>query len=285
MSVDIEHLKTWIGTSETSKDRLHSVKLAGLAATLDHDELDFLTGDLVPPAWHWIFFNPIARASGIGPDGHPNRGEFLPPVELPRRMWAGGRIVWKEHLLVDDPVTRTSVVADIRHKSGESGDLVFVVVRHQIAGKRGGIVEEEQDIVYRSSSNKYAPKMPAKKAPSGAFWSRTINPDPLLLFRYSALTFNGHRIHYDYPYVTQKEGYPGLIVHGPLIATLLLDLCRRECRDQEIRRFEYRAISPLFAPLPFTVNGRLEESGRTANLWASNAHDRLAMKAEVEFAN
>jgi 3-methylfumaryl-CoA hydratase len=285
MTIDIEYLKTWIGKSETSKDRLHSDKLAGLAATLDQDELDLLAGDLVPPAWHWIFFNPIVRASGIGSDGHPSRGEFLPPVDLPRRMWAGGRIFWKENLLVDDPVTRNSVVADVRHKSGKSGDLVFVMVRHQITGKRGGFVEEEQDIVYRSAPNKHDPQPPAKEAPSDALWSRTINPDPLLLFRYSALTFNGHRIHYDYPYVTKEEGYPGLIVHGPLIATLLLDLCRRECRDQEIKRFEYRAMSPLFAPLPFTVNGRFGESGRTANLWASNANDRLAMKAEVEFAN
>ncbi len=283
MTIDIEHLRTWIGKSETKTDTLHPGPLAGLAATLDRDELEPQAGERVPPAGHWIYFNPQAKASDIGPDGHPKRGDFLPPVDLPRRMWAGGRMRWPGELKVADVVTRTSTIMDVSHKSGKSGELVFVLVSHEIAAADGVCVEEEHDIVYRAAADPGAPPPPARPAPADAVWSRTIDPDPVLLFRYSALTFNGHRIHYDLPYVTEVEGYPGLIVHGPLIATSLMDLCRRERPDRRLVRFDYRALSPLFDIAPFTVNGRPHGDGRTATLWAANADGGLAMQAEAEF--
>ena len=284
MTLDVDHLRTWIGKSETVTDTITPYPLAALAATLDRDELDPAPGDPVPPAWHWIYFNNRAKASDIGPDGHPKRGGFLPPVDLPRRMWAGGRLSWPGTLKAGDDVTRTSTIADVTHKSGTSGDLVFVLVKHDISGPDGVCVSEEHDIVYRGAADPKAPPPAAKPAPTDAVWSRCIEPDPVLLFRYSALTFNGHRIHYDRSYVTEVEGYPGLIVHGPLIATLLMDLCRRQRPDAALETFSYRAMSPLFDIAPFTVNGRPSADGKTATVWAANADGGLAMQAEAVFA-
>ena len=283
MGIDIDHLRTWIGKTETLTDTITPAPLAGLAATLDRDALDPKPGDPVPPAWHWIYFNPKPKASEIGPDGHARRGGFLPPVELPRRMWAGGRLAWPGTLRVGDAVSRTSTIRDVSHKQGKSGDLVFVLVEHVISGPDGVAVTEEHDIVYRDAPDPSAPPPPAKPAPADAQWARRIEPDPVLLFRYSALTFNGHRIHYDLKYVTEAEGYPGLIVHGPLIATLLMDLCRRERADARLVRFSYRALSPLFDTASFTVNGRPGDDGATAAVWAANAEGGLAMQADAVF--
>ena len=284
MSVDIDHLNSWIGKTETASDLLSASQLAGLAATLDVDGPAPEPGDPVPPAAHWIFFNSRTKASELGYDGHAKLGGFLPPVELPRRMWAGGRISWPGTLRVGDVITRTSTIADVTHKFGKSGELVFVVVRHEIANDAGVCVSEEHDIVYRSAddSNVAPPaKLVARPAPDDAVWSRIIDPDPVMLFRYSALTFNGHRIHYDLKFVTE-EGYPGLIVHGPLIATLLMDLCQRKRPDAALANFSYRAMGPLFDTAQFTVNGRPGADG-TASLWAANAEGSLAMQADAVF--
>jgi 3-methylfumaryl-CoA hydratase len=226
-----------------------------------------------------LYFLPLARQSEIGPDGHPKRGGFLPPVPLPRRMWAGGRFTFHQPLLVDEPISRTSTVADVTAKTGRSGTLCFVLVRHEIAGASGLALTEEHDIVYRDMPAPGEAPPPPRPAPEGAVWQRDIMPDDVMLFRYSALTFNGHRIHYDRRYVTEEEGYPGLIVHGPLIATLLLDLLRRNT-DSPVRSFRFRAVGPLFDIAPFAVCGRPEEEGRV-KLWARNSAGALAMEAEA----
>ena len=200
-------------------------------------------------------------------------------------MWAGGRIVWLQPLWVNDTVTRISTVTDVSLKSGKSGDLVFVLVKHQYSTDRGICIEEEQDIVYREGHNSKDPTINARPAPIKPEWTRNINPDPVLLFRYSALTFNSHRIHYDFPYVTEEEGYPGLIVHGPLIATLLMDLCSREHTDRLLKRFSYKAISPLFHTQSFSVNGLPTNNGKGAKLWAANFNGGIAMQAEAEFSD
>jgi 3-methylfumaryl-CoA hydratase len=181
----------------------------------------------LPELWHWLYFLPHARQSEIGPDGHPKRGGFLPPVPLPRRMWAGGRLEWIKPLVVGDAIERTSTIQSVTHKSGRTGDLIFVLVRHEISNAAGIALTEEHDIVYRDAPAPDDKPVTPTAAPSDATWTKTIHPDDVLLFRYSALTFNGHRIHYDRRYVTEVEGYPGLIVHGPLIATLLVDLVRQ----------------------------------------------------------
>ncbi len=277
-TLDIDHLRGWIGRQEVLHDTITAFPVAALAATLDRDDAEPLAGDALPPLWHWLYFLPRARQSQLGPDGHPARGGFLPPVKLPRRMWAGGRLEFPGTLRVGDAVTRTSTVADVSRKEGRTGPLVFVLVRHEIAGPEGVAVTEEHDIVYRGLPGPGEPTPAPRLAPEATAWRRDIVPDEVLLFRYSALTFNGHRIHYDRRYVTQQEGYPGLIVHGPLLATLLVDLLRRNT-DRRLAGFRFRAASPVFDTAPFAVCGRPE--GGRVTLWARKADGTLAMDAEA----
>ena len=279
-------LKDWIGRSETAEDVITPTPYAALSATLDRPAERPAPGTDLPPLWHWLYFLPIARRSEIGPDGHPARGGFLPPVALPRRMWAGSQLAFHAPLRVGDAVSRTSTIADVTEKSGRSGALVFVKVRHEIrrAGAAAPALTEFHDIVYRPAPNPGDAPPPPPPAPAGAAWERRWVPDDVLLFRYSALTFNGHRIHYDRRYVTETEGYPGLIVHGPLIATLLLDLLRHERPAARVAEYRFRAVSPLFDIAPFFVCGAPEADGRTVRLWARNEQGGLAMDATAVLA-
>jgi 3-methylfumaryl-CoA hydratase len=238
---------------------------------------------VLPPLWHWLYFLPSERQSEIGADGHPKRGGFLPPVALPRRMWAGGRLQFLAPLHIGDAVRRTSRIADISSKQGRSGPLVFVRVRHEIACGDTLALTEEHDIVYREAPQAGAVAEAPPQAPTGEQFGRSITPDPVLLFRYSALTFNGHRIHYDRSYVTEVEGYPGLIVHGPLIATLLVDLLRRERPEARLSSFAFRAMGPLFDTAPFSVCGRFDDA-KHATLWARGPQGQLAMQASATLA-
>lgn len=272
---------TWVGRSERSVDRITASPIARLAATLDRDERPPRDGDPLPPLWHWLYFLPHHRESEIGADGHPRRGEFLPPIPLPRRMWAGGRLTFKAPLHVGEAVVRESQIVDIARKEGRSGPLAFVVVRHTISGEHGVAIVEEHDIVYRGEARAGEPTTAAAQAPVDAAWSREIHPDPVLLFRYSALTFNSHRIHYDRRYVTQTEHYPGLVVHGPLIATLLVDLLRHAMPHARLGAFSFRATSPLFDGEPFLVRGHPAHDGAGAHLWAATTSGLLAMDATV----
>lgn len=281
MSMEIDHLRGWIGRSETLEDVVTPVPVRALAATLDRDEPAPRAGDVLPKLWHWLYFLPIARASQLGPDGHPKRGGFLPPVTLPRRMWAGGRYVFTGDLHIGEAIRRTSTIQDVTQKTGRSGTMIFVRVGHEIVGAEGGRIAEEHDIVYRSAPAPDEAPPPPRAAPSDGVWARSIIPDDVLLFRYSALTFNGHRIHYDRRYVTGEEGYPGLIVHGPLIATLLMELYR-DHDPRRIARFAFRAVSPTFDIAPFSVHGT--PSGTGARLWAQGPTGDLRMEASLEVA-
>jgi len=280
----LAHLQSWQGRSETLDDVATAAPVRGLSATLDRDDPPPRTGDALPPLAHWLYFLPQARQSEIGPDGHPRRGGFLPPVPLPRRMWAGGRLQWLEPLRVGDSLRRVSRIESVTHKSGRTGDLVFVLVRHELHTERGLALTEEHDIVYRPLAKASDPQPAPKRAEPDAPWQREIVPDDVLLFRYSALTFNGHRIHYDRKYVTEVEGYPGLIVHGPLIATLLVDLVRRQRPDARITRFDFKAVRPTFDLHPFRVNGRPSADGKTVALWANDHEGWLTMQAQAEIA-
>jgi 3-methylfumaryl-CoA hydratase len=282
MTVDIEHLRTWIDRTETVADTVTPAPLRGLTATLDRVDAPQDVGDAVPPCWHWLYFLPMARQSEIGPDGHPKRGGFQPPVPLPRRMWAGRRIRFDTPLRVGQKITRTSRIKDVRLKEGRAGPLVFVVVKHEIRADGAPAIDEEHDIVYRDNPQPDEPAPAGVPAPDDAQWTRRIVPDDVLLFRYSALTFNGHRIHYDRKYVTEVEGYPGLIVHGPLIATLLLDLLRRELPEEQVRSFAFKAMKPIFDIAPFTVSGKRE--GQHVKLWARTPEGHLAMDAGATLA-
>ena len=277
--MDIDTLKSWINKSEQHHDVIAHQKVAALAATLNCATP--LESASLPPLWHWMYFWAIAPHAELGEDGHPKRGGFLPPVPLPRRMWAGGRLTFQSALPIGCNATRTSRILGVDVKTGKSGTLAFVTVEHEIASENIVHIVEEHDIVYRDlpAAGAVAPTPPA--APADALWNKRITPDAVLLFRYSALTFNGHRIHYDRSYVTEVEGYPGLIVHGPLIATLLLGLLSEKMPTAQVVSFSFRAVSPLFDIEPFTVCGQPSEDGLSVKLWAKNSRGALAMQAEA----
>ena len=274
-----QDLMRWLGRTEVRRDVIRASQLAGFNATLDRDELFPSDRDPVPPGFHWTLFAPIARHSELGPDGHPRRGGFLPPVKLPRRMWAGSIVRFGVPMRVGDAVEQSSIIDRIEEKQGKAGPLCFLTVRRNVLCPRGVAIEEEQQIVYREPQTRAAfggPVRPADASP----WHRTILPDDVLLFRYSALTFNGHRIHYDYRYVTEQEGYPGLVVHGPLIATLLLDLLRRRLPDKEPASFSFRALRPTYDVSPFTLEGEPDdEDPRRVRLWSTDNNGEVAIEA------
>lgn len=276
--MDIAHLQSWIGKSETRHECIAPVPSNALAATLDRDDPPYEEGTALPPLWHWLHFLPIFKLSDAGYDGHQALGDFLPPVPLPRRMWAGSRFVFHALLHIGETLQKTSTVQSVTHKTGRSGDLVFVTVKHLIScGDRIGI-DEEHDIVYRDAATPGSVPPPPPMAPHRDDFSRKIDPGPVLLFRYSALTFNGHRIHYDHPFCTGTEGYDGLVVHGPLLATLLLDLLRRQYPDRAVARFDFRAISTVTADHPFSVHGAQSPEGGF-RLWVRRHDGALAMEA------
>ncbi|UCF76604.1 MAG: MaoC family dehydratase N-terminal domain-containing protein [Betaproteobacteria bacterium] len=274
-------LKDWIGHQRSATDVVTAWPLAALAATLDRRDPEPRAGDAVPPGWHWLYFLETSPASELGADGHPRRGDFLPPVDLPRRMWAGGRIEFAGPLKVGDTARRDSEIVSVESKHGRSGNLVFVTVRHTITAAGTDVVIEEHDIVYRDAPQPGEPPPALKPAPAEAAWHREVIADPVMLFRFSALIFNAHRIHYDIDFC-HEEGYPGLIVHGPLQTILLLDLCRRH-ESRPVRRLEYRAVHPLLHYERFTVNGALTPDGSQAAIWSANASGGYTMSATAYF--
>ncbi len=282
MTLTTQEFDEWKGREETARSHTTVAPIKALLATLDHDAGTPRSGDALPPLGHWLFFWPAVSQSGLGEDGHPARGGFLPPVPLPRRMWAAGRVRFHRDLPLGVDVVRHSSIRDIAVKSGRMGELVFVTVDHEIRAEsdQAIAIEEEQTIVYREAP---APggQTPGKVAPADAAFERGLIPDPVMLFRYSALTFNSHRIHYDKPYVTGVEGYPGLIVHGPLTATLLIDLFCREHPGTEIAEFSFRAMSPAFADRRLTLAGKPADESGTFSLWAKNDDGHQIMQADL----
>ena len=275
----MDDYSAWVGRSETRHDIATAAPLVGLAALLDHDAAPPAT---VPPLGHWLYFLPDTRQSAIGEDGHPRRddGGLLPPVPLPRRMWAGGRVEFLTPIAVGAALTRVTTIAAIRPKRGASGDLLFVTLRHDITADGIPAIREEQDLVYRAAATaSAAPSAPPPVEIEPADAVRRLTADPVLLFRYSALTFNAHRIHYDRDYARDVEGYAGLVVHGPLIATLLIDHAQRELPGLAPRHFSFRAEAPLIDGAPFDLC--LARAGDGARLWARDASGRTTMRAEV----
>jgi len=282
MSIDINHLRTWVGKKETHDDVATAFPVAALAATLDRKDPRLKIGDAIPQSGHWLYFLETAPNAELGHDGHPKRGGFLPPVSLPRRMWAGGRIDFRAPVRVGDTIRRESEILSVAAKSGSSGNLVFVTVRHTVTTAGSVAIVEEHDIVYRDAAQKGAASPAGKPAPQQSAWRREVETNEAVLFRYSALIFNAHRIHYDIDYCRDVEGYPGLIVHGPLQTTLLLDLCRRN-EQRPVRRLDYRATHPIFHQEKFSVNGQPSADGQSAELWTANAAGSYAMRGTATF--
>lgn len=268
--MDEARYSEWIGRSETRTDIIAPAPLRGLAALFDEAPGAWEEGE-IPPLAHWLFFLPNARQSELGEDGHPQRGGFLPPITLPRRMWAGGRLEFHAPLVVGDAIERVSTITGIRSKAGAAGELTFVTILHEIRARGVLAIREEQDVVYRGASSGVAlGPVEAKEATS----TEEKHPDETSLFRFSALTFNAHRIHYDRPYATSVEGYPDLVVQGPLIASWLLHHWVK--RGARARTFSFRGVAPLFVNAPATVCANAE-----GDVWCRDGSGRTVMSGKV----
>lgn len=269
----------WIGREEERLAVIAPEAVEAMAATLDLGGAS-AAGAPLPPGWQWLFFNPVARRSELGDDGHPRRGGFLPPIELPRRMWAGSRVRYLADLMVGAQALRRSRILKVENKTGRRGQLWFVTVLHTTSSGGADCIVEEQDIVYREAGAPGAAEAAAPKRHDAVpRWTRDVRPDTTLLFRYSALTFNGHRIHYDQEYARKVEGYPDLVVHGPLTATLLQRFALDQHPGRRLAAFEFRGVSPLFVSRPFTLEGAPGGDDGAVTLWARGPDGELAMSA------
>ncbi len=281
--MDADVLRNWVGRQEQSLDNIALIPANALAATLDWQNAGLSERDPLPELWHWLYFLAMPTMSELDMDGHPHRGGFLPPVALPRRMWAGSRLQFLSPLCIGDKIRRVSTIQGVELKEGASGQLVFVTVLHHIYAQDASAVperlaiEEEQDIVYREAS--VAGVSTPSPVSEQAQWSEQVEPTEALLFRYSALTFNAHRIHYDRPYAINVEGYDGLVVHGPLTATLLLGFLHKHLPDVTVARFNFRGLKPLLDTGSFRLEGRKE--GNTVLLWVLDASGAMTMRAEA----
>ncbi len=260
-----------------------SAPLDRLAGLLGREDAPYRAGDAVFPGGHWLYCLSAASPDALGADGHAARGGFLPPVSLPRRMAAGGALRFLEPLRVGAALERRSRLSDVAVKEGPSGTLVFVHVHHEVRQDSSLALIEDQRIVYSGPGAAGAAPRGCPRSGKTPSWTRTIRPDAALLFRYSALTYNGHRIHYDRRYATEEEGYAGLVVHGPLIATYLLDLCLRNRPGSSVAEFAYRPIRPLFEGKPIVLAGGPGESGETVELWALGPDGEVAIRASARF--
>jgi 3-methylfumaryl-CoA hydratase len=277
------NLQDWVGRTEAVSDQAYPTPPRALAAMLGRADPGFGVGTPLPELWHWLYFLPIVPAGEIGPDGHPKRGGFLPPIALERRMWASGRYVFHDRPRVGDVLHRTSEIAKVVEKDGKTGKMVFVTVKHVVRTGRGPAVEEEQDIVYLPMPKVFMPPPPTM-APETPAWSEPVAIDPVLLFRFSALTFNGHRIHYDLPYARETEKYPGLVVHGPLQALLLIEAAKRHAPGRVPARYSFRGVHPVFAHDRVTLMGVSREDGGqedALDLFTVNGAGHVGMQATV----
>ncbi|MCG8412894.1 MAG: MaoC family dehydratase N-terminal domain-containing protein [Pseudomonadales bacterium] len=276
-----EAWQEWIGRQQQVDDHIRESTLLAMGATLDGIQQDFSRNGIVPALWHWLYFLDKAPQTQLANDGHEKRGNFLPPVPLPRRMWAASKLKFHSPLRVDEQARRESTIKSIETKEGKSGSLVFVTVDHHVHGSKQLAISEEQTIVYRDHSKDNS-KVTGRKVEESADFEKTIAPDILLLFRYSSLTFNAHRIHYDRDYATDTEGYPGLIVHGPLMATLLVGALQEQHPDKKLESFEFRAMKPVFDLAPFKVCGRNPDDEGNAKLWIADSDNELCMQATAK---
>lgn len=282
MTETTQDFTAWVGRTESSEEYISLTPMLAMAATLDDTSQDVADGSPVPPLWHWCYFLPRAAQSSLNSDGHPPRGGFLPPIPYPRRMFAGSRLRFHRPLTIGQPARREGIIRNVQQKTGRSGALAFVTVGYTFSQAGETCIEEEQDIVYREPGPPAPVPEPAElpPVPAGA-WSRTITPTTTLLFRFSALTFNAHRIHYDRPYATSEEGYPGLVVHGPLTAMLLLQLVRQHT-SQPITGFRFRGQAPLFDLAPFRLVGTPAADGSQVELMAQAPDGKTALSASAE---
>ena len=273
----------WIGKSETEYGVVSAHAANYFTLTLDRDDPLFVDGDPLPPAWHYFYFHELVALAATGEDGHRAKGDFMPPLPFPRRMWAGSKMTFESPIRIGEQVRKVITIADIAIKEGNSGKMCFVTTTEEVFGEDDRLTTSEtRTQVYREPADLNAPPPPPRPAPGDQVWTRTIHPGSVLLFRYSALTMNSHKIHYDKDYVRDVEGYPGLLVHGPLTMTLMLDLFRRENFGATMTSLDLRAVSPIYDTMDFSVHGAPGDDG-TCKLWAMTGDGALAMTADVTY--
>lgn len=275
------NLQDWLGKKETLTDCIYPTSVKALARTLDDADFEPVEGQPLPELWYWLYFLPMAAASQIDGDGHPKRGGFLPPVSLERRMWAGSRITFHDDLLIGEAITKDAEIIKIAEKTGKTGSMVFVTVKHYVKSARGVAIEEEQDIVYLAMPSAFNPPPPTA-VPEELQWRENYPVNPVLLFRFSALTFNAHKIHYDRRYVTEVEKYPGLVVHGPLQALLLLESAKRHYPSRKPASYTFRGMRPLFDFDRISLCGKPKTEG-SCDLYTANGDDYVGMQATVSW--
>jgi 3-methylfumaryl-CoA hydratase len=283
-ALNIDDLKTHIGRRLTAADVIHSGPANLLRLALGRPDAELRAGDALPPAWLALYFLPRFSPDELRPDGSPRDAGVVPAMPLPRRMFAGESVRFHRQLRIGDPVRRETELADMSVKSGGTGTLVFATVLSRVFGPDGLAVEEERRTVFReevkAGERNQAPRR--EPAPADVPWRREVTADPVLLFRFSALTFNSHRIHYDRSWAIETEGYPGLVVHGPLTTTLLIDFARDCNPGRTVRSYVTQARAPLFDTAPFELRGRPTADGRGAQLWAVTPGGTIAMSADIE---
>ena len=273
-------LQDWVGRREEAVDLVTAAQVSALAALLDHETPPWPLGCL-PPLAHWFYCLNRTQQAQLDHDGHEMRGAFLPPVDLPRRMWAGGHLTFLHPVRFGAVLRRASKITEIGEKQGRSGPLTFVTVSHRYEDGKGLAIDERQDLVYRAPPQATSNTITLHAPPAcEADWERLVAPDPVMLFRYSALTYNAHRIHYDRDFCLGNEGYPGLVVHGPLVVSLLVDLFLRHNPGVQVTELSYRALTPLFDTQPFLLKGKATDHG--ADLWALTPEGQVAMSAQLK---
>ncbi len=280
--IGLEHLRGWIGRTRSDEDAIAARHARLMAATVGADAASIVDGAALPPLWHWLYFLEGLPPGQLGRDGHAERGGFLPPVPLSNRMWAGGRIAFLAPIRIGCTVRRRSAILNVEHKHGRSGDLVFVTVLHELSTPQGApLLREEHDLVYRqpAQATRHTPRPAATESPPDAVGR--VTPDSTMLFRYSALTFNGHRIHYDADYCREVEGYPGLVIHGPLVATLLAAHAER-IGGRALRRYDYRCLAPAFLGDTIALHADVDKD--RATLCATLPDGAVSVSAEAAFA-
>ena len=273
------NLQEWVGKKEEIKDRIYTTPIKALALTLNYKDLKIAEGDLLPEIWYWLYFLPMVAMTDVGVDGHPKRGGFLPPISLERRMWASSRFKFHQNLIIGEEIRKTSEILKISEKEGKAGRMVFVTIKHLIQSARGVAVEEEQDIVYLPMPKSFVQPEP-NPIPVDLQWKEQYPIDPVLLFRFSALTFNGHKIHYDWRYTTEVEKYPGLVVHGPLQALLLFESAKKNNPGKKPVSYSFRAVRPIFEFDKLTVCGRSNPDG-SHDLFTANTDGNIGMQATI----
>jgi 3-methylfumaryl-CoA hydratase len=273
------NLQDWVGKTEEFEDRVYATPVKALALTLNYKTFEAKEGSPLPEIWYWLYFLPIVSMSEVGRDGHPKRGGFLPPIALERRMWASGNLRFHQDLVIGEEIRKTSEILKISEKEGRAGKLVFVTVRHLIQSERGVAAEEEQDLVYLRMPESFVEPKP-NPVPEDVEWKEEYPIDTVLLFRFSALTFNGHKIHYDWRYATEVEKYPGIVVQGPLQALLLLESAKNHNPGKKPVSFSFRAVRPVFGFDKLYICGKSNPDGGH-DIYTANTDSNIGMQGTI----